>query len=714
MKEKDNHLVKSHVDECGEHKENHNNSQGEHCVDEGSACKNSANDGHKCSYEKNCVDCSHKSAPHEGACDCGKRMGKKLEIIFLSIGFVTLVLSFFNPLKNIAILKFFDFGYITVLLLGYPIVWNAIKGLREKKLNSSALITISLIACLTLQILTYLGVFGQDPHSHSYIFAAGEVVFLMALGELIEDFTVDKARSSLTRLLNLMPVTAHLVTENGVEDRAVSMLQIGDRVRVFPSDQISADGVIVSGETSVDEAVITGESLPKDKTLGDKVYGGTFNTYGAIDVEVTKLSNESTVNKLKNLVMEAEGKKAPISRVADKWAGYIVPSALIISVIVFLVSYFFITVSNASEAIYRAVTVLVVFCPCALTLATPTAIAAGLGRLSKEGILVKSGGAIESLSKIKTIAFDKTGTITDGKLIVTDYLSDSHSASVLGAFAAVTESANNHPIGKALFEAGKTEAQKLLGEQFVSLVSVGASCIVNGEKIMVIKWDGLGSFGFDGKAYDKRVEGFKSQGKTVVAVIKASEVLGAIALGSNIKKGAKSAIEGLRSQSITSVMLTGDNRQSGEYIGGQVGIDRIYSELLPADKLRIIEELKTSGGVCMVGDGVNDAPGLMQADCGIAMGALGSDLAVEAADVALVTDDLEKLPPLIKFSKRVLNTIKINIILSLAISVLAVVLSFFGLLSPVTGALVHNVSSVLVVINSCFLLIKRQPKGLNK
>lgn len=678
----------------------------------------------KCLYDEhshgadreNCNCNTHESQK----CGCGcctdshdhDKKGKIREITTLLISFAFLAASFIISEAGLnGIWEYLDFSWVAVFLCGVPIVLNAIKSLLfgkgfKGKITSDLLITIAMAACITLQILIYLKIFiGEEGH-HSYIFAAGEVAWLMALGEAIEDFTVGKARSGIERLVKLSPTSAKYMIDGVIVEKPISEVKVGDTVVVSPNDMISVDGIIISGSTAVDQSIMTGESLPVDKTVGDAVYGGTWNKAGAIEVKVTKAEDEMTVTKLRKLVEEAEGKKAPISKTADKAASYIVPSAIALALIIAAVNLIFmgkgIFANNVASAIERGVTMLVVFCPCALVLATPTAVAAALGNATKKGILIKSGGALEMLARTKIIAFDKTGTLTYGQLEVSQIKKYDED---LLKIAASVEALSEHPVAKAIIEAYDGELQK--PEKVEDMTGIGIKAVILGKAAYVVKWSELKD---EFKTEQVKRDQEEMKGKNVVAVIFDGKLLGLIGLSDKIREDANDCIGKLKQIDIRPVMLTGDNAEVAINVASQTGIDKqnVYSGLMPEEKLEKIELLKKDAKVCMIGDGVNDAPALTAADSSVAMGALGSDVAIEAADVALMNNDIKNIPSLLVLARKMLRKVKINIAISMTINVLAVVLSATGILNPALGALVHNLSSVLVVCNSALLLLNKK------
>lgn len=600
------------------------------------------------------------------------------------IGGVSLVASFILSQYNITLP--IDPAYIAIIICGLPILYSAIRKLifskGISKISSALLISSAMIAA------TVIG----------DVFAAGEVAFIMAIGEILEDLTTDRAKRGLKNLVNLVPKTAR-VLKDGIEHLTpVEALENGDIIRILPGEKISADGVILSGETSVDQSVITGESLPCDKGVGDSVFCGTVNCYGAIDIKATGTGKDSSLEKLIQMVKDAEDKKAPMARIADKAASGLVPLALLIAIITGIVT----------KDITRAVTVLVVFCPCALVLATPTAIMAAIGQATKRGVIIKSGEALEKMGKTNIIAFDKTGTLTKGKLTVCDtvVLNEKETEESILTLAAIAESKSEHPLGKSIVEFAKLKNYPL-GEttSFEMLAGKGVAAEYQNKIIICGNFKLINEKGISlsSKALDT-LEGMQNEGKVAVIVVKDNEAIGIIALADTLKENAADAINRLNLLSAKSVLLTGDNSRTAHYFAKNIGINEIYAELLPENKVEHITQLKEKGNtVCMVGDGVNDAPALKTADVSVAMGSIGSDIAVESADIAIMSDDITAIAYLKKLSLATVKTIIISITLSMLINIAAVVLSVLGLLGPTTGALVHNLGSVFVIMLAALL-----------
>lgn len=580
----------------------------------------------------------------------------------------------------------FDFSWITILISGTPLVYNAISRLiRNKgisKISSALLISIAMVAAVSI----------------GDIFAAGEVAFIMALGEILEDLTTDRAKKGLKKLISLVPTTGRRITSDGEETIPAEMINVGDVLRILPGETIPIDGVIISGNTSVEQSIMTGESLPVDKAVGDSVFCGTINRFGAIDITATKIGEDSSLGKLLRMVREAEDKQAPMQRIADKWASYLVPVALLLAVIFGLIK----------QNIVVAVTVLVVFCPCALVLATPTAIMAAIGQATKYGVIIKSGEALEKMGKVDTVAFDKTGTLTYGKLEVSDVVSvdGELDASALVSLVASAESKSEHPLGKAIVEYAKFVGIDFDDCDDFSMESgKGISAVAGGRSVLCGSEAYLNEHGIKLDASTSSLlDGFRSDGKASVIAAADGKVIGTIALSDTLRPEANAMVGKLNELDVSPVLLTGDNRRAASHFAKKVGIPDVRAELLPDQKVAAVEVLRKDGRcVAMIGDGVNDAPALKSADVGIAMGGVGSDIAIEAADIALIGDDISKLPYLKRLSNATMQTIKFGITLSLIINFVAIVLSFLQLLTPTTGALVHNAGSCLVVLIAALL-----------
>lgn len=595
-----------------------------------------------------------------------------------------LLASFLMPESTFE--NFTDPAWFAVIVCGSPIVFSALKRLIKNsgvsKISSPLLISCAMFAAIGIGDL----------------FAAGEVAFIMSLGELLEDKTTARAKKGLHKLINLAPQTGRVIKKNSEKILPVEKISVGDIVRVLPGETFPIDGVIISGETSADQSVLTGESLPVDKNPGDEIFCGTINRFGAVDIRTTKIGAENSLQKLIRMVKEAESNRAPMQRIADKCASYLVPVALLIAV----VTYF------ATSDVVRAVTVLVVFCPCALVLATPTAIMAAIGQATKHGVIIKSGAALEAMGKAKIIAFDKTGTLTHGKLKVSDVISfdEKISEDELLKIVSGAESKSEHPIGKAVVQFAKEKnISPAKISNFKMTAGRGIFSTIGRKKIFCGNENFLEENEiFPGDEVKERLNFFGAQGKASILVADEEKCFGIIALSDTLRANAKNIVQSLVELKIKPVLLTGDNKPAAEYLAERVGISEVNSKLLPEDKVeKIISLQKENNVVCMVGDGVNDAPALKSADVGIAPGKIGSDIAIEAADIALMNDDISKIPYLKRLADATAKTIVFGISLSMLINIVAVILSVQGILNPVTGALVHNLGSCLVILIAALL-----------
>jgi len=659
---------------------------------------------------------THNGAAKACGCAGGKPPPLKLsESAKLWISFFALLAGFAvgHWMLPLPLYPFTDPSWIAVFLCAYPIFAEAYETLvKERRISASLLIGTAISASILLQFVTYFTENNFEGNcAESYIFAAGEIAFLMALGEIIEARTVRKTRAGIEALLNLAPRKARrLLANGGNEEISADAICVGDILIVRPNDMMPADGLILEGVTSVDQSPMTGEHLPVDKTAGDQVLAGTWNKDGAIKIKALKAAKDASIAKLITLVEEAEGKKAPITKVANKWASYIVPTAIIASVAVFFIAKYALEISTIG-ALIRAVTILVVFCPCAFALATPTAIAAALGNAAKRGILVKSGASIEALARAKVVAFDKTGTLTDAKISVNAAIAfNPETENSLIAAAAAAEKYSEHPIAKAVLKRASALGISIKDAKNTrSLIGAGVECEIENSKILVAKWahikDLHGAQNADAKDFAAKAA---ASGASVIGVAKDGVLIGLISLSDNLREGSAKLVDFLKKMGIFTAMLSGDTIESAASVAKKAGIESVYADLSPEGKCEVAANLKREKGeLCMIGDGVNDAPALAYADCSIAMAALGSDAAIEAADIALLSGDIKKLGGLFTLAKSTLSTIKANMALSLSVSFVAIVLSTFGILTPVSGAIWHNASSVLVVLNSARLLRKK-------
>ena len=604
--------------------------------------------------------------------------GTKKDIALLSISGIALLLSLFRvPLP-------LDPAWVSIVLCGIPIILEALIGLITAfDIKADVLVSLALIASICI---------GED-------FAAGEVAFIMQLGALLEDLTVSKARAGIEKLVHLTPQTARVISDGAERILPAEQVRVGDILRVFPGETVPVDGVILSGQTSVNQAVMTGESLPVDKAAGDAVSSGTVNQFGAFEMRAEKVGEDSSIQRMIRLVQSADAGKAKIVGIADRWATWIVVIALSAAVLTWLIS----------GEIIRAVTILVVFCPCALVLATPTAIMAAIGNATRHGFLVREGDALERLSKVTKVTFDKTGTLTYGtpRVIHVASVLPEMTQSEVYSLCAAAEQFSEHPLGRAVTSCYKKElgSSPLPAEDFQMIPGRGVIARVQGKIVLAGNREMLAEQGIAlDDASAAQLDPYLSQGCTVIYMAAEQCLAGYLVLSDTVRAESAGMIQALAGLGVQPVLLTGDNENAAAAIARQLHIGEIHANCLPEDKLKYIgmyQENRES--ICMIGDGVNDAPALKKADVGIAMGGVGSDIAVDAADIALVDDEVRELPHLIALSKRMMTTIKCNLSFSMGLNFLAIALAITGILNPVVGALVHNAGSVLVIINSALL-----------
>ncbi|MCR4892193.1 MAG: cation-translocating P-type ATPase, partial [Lachnospiraceae bacterium] len=630
---------------------------------------------------------------------------------------------------------------ITGIPLLYLAIWRIIYNPGISKISSALLICIGMASCIGMTFLT----------GHDELFAAGEIGFIMSLGAILEDKTTEHARSGLKKLISLNPDQSRRVQDGKEQMVPIEEVRPGDIIRVNPGEIIPVDGIIAQGNSSVDQSIMTGESLPVDKEAGDQVFCGTMNQFGSVDIRASRVGKDSSLEKLIGLVEEADKQKAPIARIADQAASWLVPLALLIAILAYIIT----------GDLEKGVTILVVFCPCALILATPTAVMAGIGQATKHGVIVKSGEALEKMGRVDTIAFDKTGTLTEGRLSVSDLLlfpdnfdgnngtaasevpisrdfSDTGISPEKGpggngqngffqikvensqtllpenlgvpqlvSLAAATEKRSEHPLGKAICQYAQDKGLTIPDAKFFRMESgKGVEARISGEAEGSDLFLLCGNEKFlseKGVAISSQVSEaltrLREEGKASVIVSLNGHIIGIIALSDILRQDAGTIVKRLHDMDVKTLLLTGDSRQAASYFAEKTGIGDMRPELLPEEKVRSIRELQEAGAhVCMIGDGVNDAPALKTADIGLAMGGMGSDIAADAADVVLMKDDISKVPYLKRLSNETVKTIKLSITLSLIINTLAITFSLLGILNPTTGALWHNVGSCFVVL----------------
>ena len=603
--------------------------------------------------------------------------GTKKDIALLVLSGTALLLSLagVQPLP-------FDIAWVSIILCGVPILLEAFIGLVTAfDIKADVLVSLALIASVCI---------GED-------FAAGEVAFIMQVGGLLEELTVARARAGIEKLVHLTPQTARVLRDGTESVIPAEEVKVGDLLRVLPGETVPVDGVITSGQTSIDQAIMTGESMPVDKTVGDEVSSGTVNQFGAFEMTASKVGEDTSLQRMIRLVQSADAGKAKIVGLADRWATWIVVIALTAAAITWAVS----------GQIIRAVTILVVFCPCALVLATPTAIMAAIGNAAHHGFLVREGDALERMAQVKVLAFDKTGTLTCGTPQVTAVrsVSPDWTEEQLYALAASAETLSEHPLGKAIVrsfqQSGGTASAP---ETFQMEPGRGISAVVNSH-IVLAGSPALLEESHCALPTDDALESYLAQGCTLTYLAVDGRPAGYLALADTLRPESAATIKALHELGVDTALLTGDHASAANAIAQKLGVSEVHAGCLPEDKLNYIGAYQNSARpVCMVGDGVNDAPALKKANVGIAMGGTGSDIAVDAADIALVDDEVKELPHLVALSKRMMTTIHLNLTFSMTLNFIAIVLAITGILNPVVGALVHNAGSVAVIINSALLL----------
>ena len=613
--------------------------------------------------------------------------GTKKEIILLVLGGIALVLDIFH----VDILPF-DAAWIAIILCGLPIISEAmIELITEFDIKADVLVSLALIASVCI---------GE-------YFAAGEVAFIMQIGGLLEELTVAKTRVGIEKLVHLTPQTARVVLRNSQKIEQVIPAEevlVGDILRILPGETIPVDGVITQGATSVNQSVMTGESMPVDKTIGDGVSSGTVNQFGTFEMKATKVGVNSSIQRMIRLVQSADAGKAKIVGLADRWATWIVIIALTAAAITWLIS----------GEIIRAVTVLVVFCPCSLVLATPTAIMAGIGNATGHGILIREGDALERLATVSKIAFDKTGTLTYGVPVVTavkSFLPDI-SDNELYSLIAAAERYSEHPLGKAIVKSYKEQKGTLAeAEEFQLIAGQGVRATVEKKQIIAGNEKMMRAFQITMEnKITEEAEKYRGQGCTVIFIAADGILAGIAALTDKIREDSPQMISSMKNLGMEPLLLTGDHDKAAMQIAREAGISAVHADCLPETKLKWIGTYQARGeAVAMIGDGVNDAPALKKANVGITLGGIGSDIAIDAADIVLVNDDVRELPHLLELSRRMMKTIKVNLTFSMTLNFVAILLAISGILNPVAGALVHNCGSVLVIMNA-FRVLRYQSK----
>lgn len=621
-------------------------------------------------------------------------MINKMKELFSGLHFTIISIAFFilNVVLNLLKIEtVFKPVWISIFISSFPFLVGAVKNLMKFKIKNSLLISIAVIASV------FVGEY----------FAAAEIAILMAIGELLEDYTVDRAKKGLNDLISSTPKKAKKLfkTDNSytVKEVPIEEIENGDLIRVMPGEIISVDGIIKEGFASIDQSILTGESLPVDKTVGDEVFCGSMNCFGSIDIVAKDVEN-SSLQKFIDLVEKAEKEQTPMQTVIDRLAVKLVPTALLIAIATFVIMMLY--NFDLYTSINRAVTVLVVFCPCALFLSTPTAVMASIGQASKHGVIIKTFNALEKLAKVNKIAFDKTGTLTYGKLNVNNIenFSDFSDEKIMSLISSL-ESKSEHPIAKSVTEyLDEKNIKKENVENFKMKIARGVEGEILGNKYFCgnEKYFRENNINIKDNAKEK-IEKYSSEAKNIILFGDEKEVLSIVTLSDTLRENAKEMVENLKNFEIEPLLLTGDNLSTAKYFSEKVGIIEVKAELSPEEKFENIKSLKENNVVCMIGDGINDAPALKLADVSVAMGKTGSDISIESANIVLMGHDVSKIVYLKKLANATVKTIKFNIIISLLINFVAVILSVLGVLNPLVGAIVHNLGSILVILNASLL-----------
>lgn len=590
-------------------------------------------------------------------------------------------------------------GWVQGILATIVVLWPGMEfhkaAWNQLKRFTSSMDTLISMGTLVALIFSW---YQLATGGHLYFEIAAIITTFILLGRYLEARSRGKASAAVKKLLALGAKTAHRLKDSGeTEEVAVEDLKVGDRILVKPGEKVPLDGTVLEGSSSVDESMLTGESLPVTKKVDDFVYGATMNQKGSLTIRIEKIAGDSVLAQIIRLVKDAQQKKAPIQKLADKISSVFVPVVIVFAFITFLV-WFFIT-GDISISILPAVAVLVIACPCALGLATPTAILVGTGRGAKEGILIKNGEALERGRNLDVIMFDKTGTLTQGKPIVTDFIAVDYNESELLALVASLESHSEHPLAQAVVDYGKEKGARLLNvDGFQSITGKGVSGTIGGKKVLIVRPNTL-----DGKISTKdssQIEALQNQAKTTVVVTVEGKLVGIIGIADATKAHAKETVEQLKRDGLEVVMITGDHTRTAEAIAKELGIDSFEAEVMPEDKLKLVKERQDAGKkVAFVGDGINDAPAITQADLGIAVGS-GTDIAIEAGQIVLVGGGPEKIPSAIKLAIRTYSIIKQNMFWAFFYNVVAIPLAAAGFLNPIVASAAMAFSSISVVLNS--------------
>ncbi len=598
---------------------------------------------------------------------------------------------------------------IPIILVGNKFFRVGFKSLIKGSPNMDSLISIGTSAAVAYGIFAIFQISKGNMHyAHDLYFESGATILtLITLGKYLEAVSKGKTSEAIKKLMALAPKNATIIRDNKEIIIPIEEVKINDIVLVKPGEKLPVDGEIIDGSTTVDESMLTGESLPVEKHIGDIAVAGSINKHGVIKYKATKVGADTTLAQIIKLVEEAQGSKAPIARLADKISAYFVPTVITLAIISSLAWY--ISGESLIFSLTIFISVLVIACPCALGLATPTAIMVGTGKGAENGVLIKSGGALETAYKVQSIIFDKTGTITEGKPKVTNILvAEGVDEKYLLQVAATAEKGSEHPLGEAIVKKAEEENLELFqGKDFRAIPGKGIEVTIEDKKVFLGNLRLMEEYEIEIKDFIDKSHKLSKEGKTPMFIAIENKIKGIIAVADTLKENSKKAIEKLHNMGVEVVMITGDNKNTAEAIGKQVGIDKIFAEVLPSDKANWVKKIQQEGKiVAMVGDGINDAPALAQADIGIAIGS-GTDVAIESADIVLIKSDLMDVPTALKLSRTTIKNIKENLFWAFGYNVLGIpvamgILHIFGgpLLNPMIAAAAMSFSSVSVLLNA--------------
>ena len=631
-------------------------------------------------------DHDHHHHEHDDSCGCGHdHSHSNIRLWQTIVGVVFVINAFlvdwlFDASTNVALAS----AMIGSIILGYPIVVTAVKDLRVGRLSINELVAIAVIAA-----------FASGEYK-----TAGVVAFFMLMGEVIETNTAVRARDSIESLIRLTPTKARRIGKDGGEEEvAASQLAVGDIIRIRPGDNVAADGVIVSGQGSFNQATITGESLPADKKPGDEVFAGTQNLTGVLEIKVSRAGTDTTLGRVRELILAAEKTKLPVMKIVDQYMGFYTPLVLVIGALVWVFTH----------DLNRVISVFVVSCPCAFILATPTAMVAALSAAARLGILIKNVADIELAAKINAFVFDKTGTLTTGQLAVNRLapLGDTKPAELL-LLAASAEKYSNHPTAKALAQLADEAGVPLVEpKDFSETAGRGIKAMVNGATVLVGRAQWLKDNGVDA-SFEKSVDLNEAEGWSLIFIARNGKCVGWVGMQDKTRAEAKESLADLKQNGVRRVaMISGDRQAVATRVAGEIGCEEAVGDCLPQNKVEFVRAVKLKGyKVAVIGDGVNDAPALAAGDIGIAMGAAGSEVAIHSATIALMNNDLRRLPFLVKLSRSTRAVINQNFLFGVAFIIVGLSLAAFGTIGPIVAAILHNVGSLIVIFNSARLVRK--------